>query len=361
MYFSLFFSWFCINRAPKPIVAAFSSHNCTEIWQKWKTWKLEKTGGSDRPDEDRLISAETWRLQQDEYRTGTGGHLRTCQPCLQSGFDQETMLSSRSQGDTWTDSPPIPRHAAVSAAAAVFRRLRLWLIIYSATHVSAVPLRWMDLIFDRRDCSFAQMHFLGLISSSLRDKKKQVKAYNCHLGASDASHASNNFQESFIFLISITWVQVFSLHLVPHLLSHHLCFVSCHPLTVLTPISSGLWRPADDLYPTRAVEDWALRRAYFISIFATREPMRWDSPKVRSGLSGIYGAAILSQIDVIDLVLPAFDGHDWNAELFSFANYRWESKCGGQREPVGSRGGIHPQNVWNKTCLLIMKIYEGVC
>lgn len=52
--------------------------------------------------------------------------------------------------------------------------------------------------------------------------------------------------------------------------------------------------------------------------------MQRDSPKVRSGLSGIYGAAILSEIDVIDLVLPAFDEHDWPVELFSFAHYRWE-------------------------------------
>lgn len=51
-----------------------------------------------------------------------------------------------------------------------------------------------------------------------------------------------------------------------------------------------------------------MHRTYSASIFATREPMRRDSPKVRSGLSGIYGAAVLSQIDAIDLVLPAFDG-----------------------------------------------------
>lgn len=95
-----------------------------------------------------------------------------------------------------------------------------------------------------------------------------------------------------------------------------------------------------------------MHRAYFISIFATREPMRRDSPKVRSGLSRIYGAAIFSEIDVIDLVLPAFDGRDWPVELFSFANYRWESKCGGRREPVVPRGGIHPQQYF----LLIWKI-----
>lgn len=107
MHFSPFStppSWFGSDCAPTPaVVAAFFPPRNSAAFDL-----LGKPGARYRPNDSRLISAEFPVVAKPENGAGTGGHLCACQPCLQSRFDQEMLLSSHGRVDRPLPLSPPP-------------------------------------------------------------------------------------------------------------------------------------------------------------------------------------------------------------------------------------------------------------